>query len=64
MFGKGLYRYTFVETCVEDKELFLKDGTSKIFYNTTAKAKEIPKDIRYLFDISMTESPGINLRMR
>ena len=49
-FGKGLYRYTFEETCVEDKELFLKDGTSKIFYNTTAKAKEIPKDIRYLFD--------------
>ena len=35
-FGRERYRYTFVETCREDREL-LEDGTCKIFLNTKGK---------------------------
>ncbi len=35
-FGRGRYRYTFLETCREDGEL-LEDGTCKIFLNTKGK---------------------------
>lgn len=34
IFGKGLYRYTFVGTCIECPELRLQDGAVKIFINT------------------------------
>ena len=39
-FNEGLSRYTFMDTCKENKALLLHDGTQKIFLNTTAYAKE------------------------
>ena len=44
-FGRGLYRYTFVERCEEDGEK-LGDGTCKIFLSTKGKNKEeVPKEL-------------------
>jgi len=40
IFGKGLYRYTFVGTCIECPELHLKDGAVRIFINTKGKNPE------------------------
>jgi len=40
IFGKGLYRYTFVGTCIECPELHLKDGAVRIFINTKGKNSE------------------------
>ena len=36
-FGEGLSKYTFENICNENKELYLKDGTSKVFFNTKDK---------------------------
>ena len=41
IFGKGLYRYTFVGTCVECPELRLQDGAVRIFINTRGKNPEM-----------------------
>lgn len=40
IFGKGLYRYTFVGTCIECPELYLQDGAVRIFINTRGKNSE------------------------
>lgn len=42
-FGRGLYRYTFQERCLE-REFGLEDGTCKIFLNTKGKnPDEVPE---------------------
>ncbi len=33
-FGKGLWRYTFENICIEDPEVSLNDETYKVFFNT------------------------------
>ena len=44
-FGKGLYRYTFEERCLEC-DMGLGDGTRKIFLNTRGKVDEnVPKEL-------------------
>ncbi len=44
-FGKGLYRYTFEERCLEC-DMELGDGTRKIFLNTKGKNdKDVPKEL-------------------
>ena len=43
-FGKGLSKYTFENICNENKELYLKDGTSKVFFNTKDYYKESKED--------------------
>lgn len=40
IFGKGLYRYTFVGTCIECPQLQLQDGAVRIFINTKGKNPE------------------------
>ena len=45
-FGKGRLKYTFKNICVEDKKLFLNDGTTKIFFNTTGTSGELNKDAK------------------
>jgi predicted transposase/invertase (TIGR01784 family) len=43
-FGKGKYRYTFQNLCLEDKELSLKEGTTSIFLNTRGTNRaEVPE---------------------
>lgn len=46
-FGKGLYRYTFEERCLEC-DMELGDGTRKIFLNTKGKNDEdVPKELAH-----------------
>lgn len=40
IFGKGLYRYTFIGTCQECPELKLNDGAVRIFINTRGGNRE------------------------
>ncbi len=40
IFGKGLYRYTFIGTCQECPELKLNDGAVRIFINTRGENRE------------------------
>ena len=40
IFGKGLAKYTFTEQCEEVKNLYLEDGTTKIFLNMDSKNGE------------------------
>ncbi len=49
-FQRDLYKYTFKERCEEESGLYLNDGTSKIFYNCMYKGKDIPKNLRELYD--------------
>lgn len=45
-FGKGYYRYRFVNQCLEDDGLQLKDGTHTIFLNTCGKKEQdVPKEL-------------------
>ena len=45
-FGKGLWRYTFENRCKENNTLLLKDGTAKIFFNTTGTKGDISEDTK------------------
>ncbi|MCM1160184.1 MAG: Rpn family recombination-promoting nuclease/putative transposase [Roseburia sp.] len=70
-FGKGLYRYTFEERCMEC-DMGLGDDTKKIFLNTKGKNEEdVPKELvhflRYMeqsndeYVSQLTEEPIIRL---
>lgn len=55
-FGKGLYRYTYMNKCEETGE-DLQDGTVKIFFNTQGKndadiSRELLHFLRYIEDSS------------
>ena len=49
-FGEGLSRYTFENICNENKELYLKDGTSKVFFNTKDYYKESKEDAKLFLE--------------
>ncbi len=47
-FGEGRSRYTFQNVCLEDKEIFLKDNTTKIFFNTRGNEADISEEAKFL----------------
>ena len=51
-FGLGLPVYTFENTCTEDSEIKMNDGTHKIFFNAkkydTMKSDELKSFFKYL----------------
>ena len=47
-FGEGKYCYTFRNACREADGLELKDGTQKIFFNTTAEMMDAPEELTNL----------------
>ena len=49
-FGEGLSKYTFENICNENKELYLKDGTSKVFFNTKDYYKESKEDAKLFLE--------------
>ena len=63
-FGKGRYRYTFQNTCVEDGELKLNDKVTTIFFNTTADLTDAPEKTRKLFQYIMTGKPSDEITCR
>lgn len=60
IFKQDLAKYTFKERCEEVCNLYLEDGTSKIFLNMTSKngSKELISLLQYMKDTSL-ENPEI-----
>ena len=48
--GLGLSTYTFRECCKEADGVELGDGTTKILFNCTYKGKDIPENLRSLYN--------------
>ena len=63
-FGLGYAKYSFQNRCEENRELCLKDGTEKIFYNCVSDAKDIPEHLRTLYDYIRTGKVGDDLTRR
>ncbi len=49
-FGRGMSRYTFENICVEDGEIHLGDGTSKIFFNTKGYVGGDDREVKYFLE--------------
>ncbi len=62
--GKGLAKYTFKERCEEDDDLYLNDGTEKIFYNCTYAGEDIPKALKKLYEYIITGKVSDDLTKR
>ena len=63
-FGKGYAKYSFQNLCKEDRELYLKDGTEKIFYNCAAEPEKVPENLQELYDYIRTGKVGGDLSRR
>ena len=50
--------------CKEDRELYLKDGTEKIFYNCAAEPEKVPENLRELYDYIRSGKVGGDLSQR
>ena len=59
-FGKGLSKYTFENICNENKELYSKDGTSKVFFNTKDYYKERSEDAKSFLEYIEKEMTSEN----
>ena len=63
-FGRGYAKYSFQNLCKEDRELYLKDGTEKIFYNCAADPEKVPENLRELYDYIRSGKVGGDLSQR
>ena len=63
-FGRGYAKYSFQNLCKEDRELYLKEGTEKIFYNCTADPEKVPENLRELYDYIRSGKVGGDLSQR
>ena len=45
-FGLGYVKYSFQNRCEENKELCLRDGTEKVFYNCVSSSEEVPEHLK------------------
>ena len=62
IFKRGLYRYTFMNTCQELPDLKLEDGTQIVFLNTKGTIGDISEDTKAFLDYiegQMSEKPFI-----
>lgn len=50
LFGKGRHIYTFENICKEDKDIFLKDGTAKIFLNAVGIMDDVSEELKAFLD--------------
>lgn len=50
LFGEGRYVYTFENRCLENPELSLQDGTTKIFLNAKGKIGDISPELKAFLD--------------
>ncbi len=60
IFGKDRAKYTFREICEEERDLYLKDGTKKIFLNMASKngAEELVSLLQYMKNTNL-DNPDI-----
>ncbi len=63
-FGKGYAKYSFQNLCKEDRELYLKDGTEKFFYNCAANPEKVPENLWELYDYIRSGKVGGDLSQR
>ena len=56
-FGKGFAQYTFKNICLEEKELVLKDESTKYFFNANAADKATDIEIRAFLDYIKNKRP-------
>ena len=63
IFKQDLAKYTFKERCEEVNDLYLEDGTTKIFLNMTSKngSKELVSLLQYMKDTDI-ENPEILIK--
>lgn len=54
----------FQNLCKEDRELYLKDGTEKIFYNCIADPEKVPENLRELYEYIRSGKVGGDLSRR
>ena len=59
-FGRSLPRYTFENICIENKELYLGDGTSKVFFNAKDYDKENKEDLKSFLEYVDSNVVGEN----
>ena len=50
-FGDGLYRYTFRNICIENKDLELGDGTTKVLLNAAGRTGEIANELKGFLEL-------------
>ncbi len=60
IFGRNRAMYTFHERCMEEPDLFLEDGTQKLFLNMTSKCEreELVSLLQYMKETTM-DNPNI-----
>jgi len=63
-FGKALAKYTFQAKCLEDDELYLNDGTERIFCNCTYQGNDIPEELRLFYEYMQSGKAGSDLTRR
>lgn len=63
-FGRNLYRYTFQNICLEDKELLLEDKSIKVFFNTKGTMGDVPEGVRSLLRYLDTKQADNELTRR
>lgn len=63
-FGLGYAKYSFQNRCEENRELCLKDGTEKIFYNCISASEKVPEHLKTLYDYIRTGKVGDDLTRR
>lgn len=51
LFGTGRHIYTFKNTCCEDNDVTLDDGTAKVFVNTKGTAGDISPELQDVMDL-------------
>lgn len=57
-FKQGCFRYTFQNMCEEDNKLQLKDGTTKIFFNTAGTRGRISKSTQNILQFIESNTVG------
>ena len=57
LFKKGRHIYRFRETCQEDKDLILNDGTERIFLNPHSELDDIDEELSSFLKYLIDENP-------
>ena len=63
-FGLGYAKYSFQNRCEENRELCLRDGTEKIFYNCVSDAEKVPEHLKAFYEYIRTGKAGDDLTRR
>lgn len=60
-FESNRHKYTFKNVCIEDHDIELNDGTTKIFLSTKGQINDIPKPLKIFLDYVDGQKPADKL---